>query len=59
MSDTTTEQAEPTWLRLTPSEKKEIEAIAKRDDRSLAYTLARVIRAWLEEQRANAERKAA
>jgi hypothetical protein len=51
------DQPKPIWLRLTSSEKEEIEAIAKRDDRSTAYMLARIVRDWLEEQRKTSAEK--
>jgi predicted DNA-binding protein len=52
MSDKTIEQPEPTWFRLTRSEKKRLEAIAAREERTMANIIAR----WVRERMEQAER---
>jgi predicted DNA-binding protein len=49
MSDKTIEQPEPTWFRLTRSEKKRLEAIAAREGRTLANIIARWVRERMEQ----------
>jgi hypothetical protein len=45
----TTEQAKPTWIRLTESDRQRVERLARKEDRSIAGMLARLVRERLDQ----------